>query len=82
MATTTDLQTLKINYLTQDQYDTALANGQINNNEFYITPYSSTLSASFFISLIEGDEYLMEINPTMQESETKVLVNQINEVIG
>lgn len=40
MATTTDLSTLKINYLTQEQYDTALANGQINSDELYLTPSS------------------------------------------
>ena len=38
MPTTTNLQTLKINYLTQAQYDTALANNQINDNELYFTP--------------------------------------------
>ena len=35
MATTTDLQSLKINYLTQEQYDEALNNGQINATELY-----------------------------------------------
>ena len=35
MATTTDLSTLKINYLTQAQYDEALENNQINANELY-----------------------------------------------
>lgn len=38
MSTTTNLSTLKINYLTQAQYDTALANSQINENELYFTP--------------------------------------------
>lgn len=38
MATTTNLDTLKINYLTQSQYDTALTNNEINNNEIYLTP--------------------------------------------
>lgn len=38
MATTTDLTTLKINYLTQAQYDAALAAGTINSNEIYFTP--------------------------------------------
>lgn len=42
MATTTDLTTLKINYLTQAQYDTALSNNQINANELYLTPASSS----------------------------------------
>ena len=34
----TDLETLTINYLTQAQYDEAVANNQINNNEIYLTP--------------------------------------------
>lgn len=38
MSTTTNLSTLKINYLTQTQYDTALSNNQINENEIYLTP--------------------------------------------
>ena len=41
MATTTNLSTLKINYLTQSQYDTALSNNQINENEIYLTSTSS-----------------------------------------
>lgn len=36
--TTTNLNTLKINYLTQSQYDTALANDEIEENEIYMTP--------------------------------------------
>lgn len=35
---TTDITTLKINYLTQEMYDAALANNQINENELYVTP--------------------------------------------
>ena len=38
MSTTTNVSTLKINYLTQSQYDTALGNNQINENEIYLTP--------------------------------------------
>lgn len=38
MATTTNLTTLKINYLTEEQYNTALNNNQINENELYLTP--------------------------------------------
>lgn len=38
MSTTTNLSTLKINYLTQAQYDEALANSQINEDELYFTP--------------------------------------------
>ena len=42
MSTTTNLDTLKINYLTQAQYQTALDGGQINENEIYLTPSSNT----------------------------------------
>lgn len=38
--TTTDLSTLKINYLTQEMYEDALENDEINENELYITPGS------------------------------------------
>lgn len=37
MATTTSVAPLKINYLTKAQYDEALANNQINENEIYFT---------------------------------------------
>lgn len=42
MSTTTNLTTLKINYLTQAQYDDALANNQINEDEIYLTPQSGS----------------------------------------
>lgn len=42
MSTTTTLDTLKINYLTQAQYDAALANSEINENEIYLTPQDSS----------------------------------------
>lgn len=38
MSTTTNLTTLKINYLTEAQYATAVANNQINEDEIYLTP--------------------------------------------
>lgn len=38
MSTTTNLNTLKINYLTQAQYDAAEQGGTINENELYLTP--------------------------------------------
>ena len=45
MATTTDLSVLKINYLTQAQYNTALSNNTVNSNELYLTP-SATLTVA------------------------------------
>lgn len=44
MAITTNLDTLKINYLTQAQYDNAVTNNQINSNQLYFTPDSSETS--------------------------------------
>ena len=41
MSSTTNLNTLKINYMTQAQYDTALSGGQVNEDEIYVTPNSS-----------------------------------------
>ena len=35
MSTTTRLSTFRINYLTQDQYDEALENGDISDTELY-----------------------------------------------
>ena len=40
MATSTEISELKINYLTEAQYNSALSNNQINSNEIYMTPSS------------------------------------------
>lgn len=53
MASTQNLSELKINYLTQEQYNTALANGQINSDELYFTPGGSELILS---TLAPSDE--------------------------
>ena len=65
MPTTTNLTTLKINYLTQAQYDNAVANHQINENELYMTPaaqgttnvtVSDTLATGTKIATITVDD--------------------------
>ena len=38
MATTTNLSSLVINYLTQAQYDAAVQAGTLNENQLYLTP--------------------------------------------
>ena len=38
MSTTQELSELKINYLTQAQYDAAVSNNEINEDEIYLTP--------------------------------------------
>ena len=55
MSTTTDLTTLKINYLTQAQYDTAKENNQINENEIYMTPMTDMTSQ-------EVEDFVDELN--------------------
>lgn len=42
--TPTNLDTLKINYLTQEMYEEALANDEINENELYLTPSDGSVS--------------------------------------
>lgn len=42
MATTTNLNSLVINYLTQAQYDSAVSGGTIDANQLYLTPDSTT----------------------------------------
>ena len=42
MSSTTNLNTLKINYLTKEQYDTAAQQGLIEENELYLTPAEGT----------------------------------------
>lgn len=44
--TTTNLSTLKINYLTEEQYQDALENQQINENEIYMTPGEGSIDAT------------------------------------
>lgn len=43
MSTTTDLNTLIINYLTKTQYDTVVSSGTIDENALYLTPDSFTI---------------------------------------
>lgn len=42
MSSTTNLSTLKINYLTQAQYAEAAENEQLRDNELYMTPGDTT----------------------------------------
>lgn len=58
--TTTDLTTLKINYLTQSAYNTALAAGNIDDNQLYfisdtLPSYNITLSSTQPTSQSTGD---------------------------
>ena len=59
---TKNLQTLKINKLTQEQYDTALANGTINDNELYMTPDDNELDTTLFLRVSDVGS-AVDINP-------------------
>ena len=55
MSTTTNLDKLKINYLTQEQYDNASENSQINENELYFTPGEDDAGAMDEIAALVED---------------------------
>ena len=44
---TESIPTLRIHRLTQDQYDTHLSQGNIKENELYLTPYESPNLSSY-----------------------------------
>ena len=59
---TENLSTLKINRLTQEQYDAALTNGNINTNELYLTPDDNELDTSAFLRVTDVGS-AVDINP-------------------
>lgn len=59
---TENLSTLKINRLTQEQYDAALTNGNINANELYLTPDDNELDTSAFLRVTDVGS-AVDINP-------------------
>lgn len=75
MSTTTNLPTLKINYLTQAQYDSALSNNEINENELYLTPDAIQTSGDWtYIRL--GDVFIGSYRTTLNLS----ITNQVGQV--
>ena len=70
---------LKINYLTEELYAEALANGQINNDEIYMTP-SSDLSIYATKEELEKYEFI-----TISDIDTicgNNFINEIAELLG
>lgn len=88
MATTTDVSPLKINYLTQSQYNTALANNQINANELYLTPADDTVNISIATNAVAGIvkpwyyHSVASSGPTAGSNATAVTVNGITTDAG
>ena len=70
--TTTNVDTLKINYLTQEMYENALENDEINNNELYLTPEISRplICTTSYSSSVEN--YVLD--KTVQEIYDALLV--------
>lgn len=55
MATTeTNIDNLRINYLTKEQYEATLSAGEVNENELYITPEEEGYTKSETDSLLSG----------------------------
>jgi len=69
MSTTTNVSTLKINYLTQSQYDTALNNNQINENEIYLTPTED-------MTMQEVDDFVSELEVGGSGTAVDLVVDQ------
>jgi hypothetical protein len=57
---TENLSTLKINKLTQEQYDKALSEGKIKHNEIYLTPDESTCVK--LETFGDGEHFVVENN--------------------
>lgn len=76
MATVTDLTELNINYLTQTQYDEALENGLINENELYFTDNNNIDVALDMVSLKPNTT--LTLNTTFQKLPYKTIVSRIS----
>lgn len=76
--TTTDLSTLKINYLTQEMYEDALENDEINENELYITPGSSTIDST---STPTANK-IAEFDSTARMSSEDMSSTEVNNFVG
>lgn len=79
--TTTDLSTLKINYLTKEMYEDALENDEINDNELYITPGSGSIESTDIPTADEVAEFdsSAKMNSTnMTSSEVEDFVDELD----
>lgn len=70
MATTTSVSPLRINYLTQAQYDAALANNTINANELYFTPSNGQWYGGISTAGTDAASWVVTINGITDSSST------------
>ena len=80
MATTTNLDTLKINYLTQAQYDTALANNQINSNQLYFTPSSGDVVEQNATSSSDNGDFRVLLSGTASDNNLTETVRKTSQI--
>lgn len=75
---TTNVPTLKIHKLTQAQYDRELANGNIDESAFYLTPDNEGASSdSYIIPIYRGDDDALHIEESFNYS-GDALFNAVN----
>lgn len=78
MSTTTDLNVLKINYLSQAQYDEALENDEIDDNELYLTPAPSPTDIPTANTISKFDSSACMNSTDMTTAEVTSFVNGLN----
>ena len=78
MSTTTDLNVLKINYLSQAQYDEALENDEIDDNELYLTPALSPTDVPTANTISKFDSSACMNSTDMTTAEVTSFVNGLN----
>lgn len=77
MATTTNLSSLVINYLTQAQYDAAAQAGTLNENQLYLTPAEEVITSEtdpIFMASAAAEITSTDIN-TWNQAEPNVQVD-------
>lgn len=80
--TTTDLSTLKINYLTQEMYEDALENDEINENELYITPGSGGGGGTVDSTAIPTANKVSEFDSNAKMNSTDMTAAQVSTFVG
>lgn len=69
----TKVPTLKINKLTQAQYNRELANGNIDENAFYLTPDEGNSAGSYIIPIYRGDDEALHLDPSFTFSDDDLI---------
>jgi hypothetical protein len=81
---TTNLSTLKIHKLSQEQYDRELAAGRIDENAIYLTPDEhNNVDPSDYASITDVDDKVESHNTsTTAHNDIRLAINEINTEVG